>query len=424
MKKFLLFVILSAFFLSISICATNKLSPAIDVLAHENSMIKAGVLFNGELNFDVDDFDSVLGTNVQAITITSLPSDKNGRLMLDNLYVLENQVISRSDFSMLKYVSTTETDEEVFFTFKPKGSNYSIKCELKSLKSVNLSPVATNGTDISAWTNQNTSYYGVLKGYDPEGDSLKYEICSYPSKGIIYLNNKSEGDYRYVPYSNARGTDSFTYKVRDSYGEYSETCTVTIKIENLSSKPVIADLDDERYLNAIMVIKNHGLMSLLDGENSTQLFKPDEAITREEFLVLVMRAMGAKKVPSLDKTRFADDKEISNEYKGYIESAVSLGIISGEIKNDGLYFNPQGVVTVADAAIIINRIIGAEEKLTTSVFVDDSEIPAEAKASIKALCDLGILSKTDGKILPNTPLTRAQTAKILMSLLEFRGKIK
>lgn len=419
-----MFLILSTFFLSLSVCANNKLSPAIDVIAYENSMIKAGVLYNGEMNFDVDDFDSVLGTNVQAITVTSLPSEDYGKLMLDNLYVLENQVIYRSDFSMLKFVSTKDTDEGVFFTFKPKGSNYTIQCELKSLKNVNLSPVATNGEDVSTWTNQNTSYYGVLNGYDPEGDELKYEICSYPTKGILYLSNKAEGDYRYVPYTNAKGTDSFTYRVRDSYGGYSEVCAVAIRIEKLSAKPVIADLDDERYLNAITVMKNHGLMSLFEGENGTQLFKPDEEITREEFVVLVMKAMGAKNVPSLDKTRFADDKDISKDYKGYIESAISLGIISGEIKNDGLYFNPRGAVTVSDAAMIINKIIGAQEKLTASVFLDENEIPAEARASIKALCDLGILSKTDGKIMPNAPLTRAQTARILMSLLEFRGKIK
>ena len=34
-----------------------------------------------------------------------------------------------------------------------------------------------------------------------------------------------------------------------------------------------------------------------------------------------------------------------------------------------------------------------------------------------------ILKRENGKINPNSPLTRAQTAQILMSLLEYRGKL-
>ena len=423
MKKFVLFILLAIFALSSSVLASNKISPAIDVLAQENAMVKAGVPYNGEMQFDVDDFDLTIGTNVQAITITSLPDSRVGRLMLDNLYILENQVSYRDDFSMLKFVSTDTDAKDVFFTFKPTGTNYSIQCELKMLKNVNLPPVATNGKEISAWTNKNTSYYGVLQGYDPEGDQLKYEICSYPSKGILYLSNCSTGDYRYVPYTDQAGVDTFSYRTKDTYGNYSEECYVSISIENSSAKPTIADLEDERYLNAIMVMRDFDLMKLFEEKNGTLLFKPDEKITREEFIMLVMKTMGAKNIPTIEKTRFADDENISPKYKGYIESAFSMGIIEGQRKPDGVHFNPKDTITVADASIILNRIIGATEKTSVTAFVDEEEIPPEAKTALKALSELGIFSRVDGKISPNQPLTRAQTAKILMSLLEFRGKI-
>ena len=137
---------------------------------------------------------------------------------------------------------------------------------------------------------------------------------------------------------------------------------------------------------------------------------------------MIMKAMGAETAPQIEKTRFADDSEISPEYKGYIESAFSLGIIEGKIENDGVHFNPKDPITLSDAAVIINNIIGKKSTTSLTVFADDDEIPSWARADIEALCEAGILKKTDGEISPNAPLTKAQVAQILMSLIKYRGK--
>lgn len=424
MKKTILFTLALLFLLGIYVGASDKLSPAIDIIANENLMIKAGVPYNGEINFDIDDFDYPLGINVKSITVTSLPDESVGRLMLDNLYVVNNQVIYRDDFSMLKFVQIVNDEAEATFKFKPNGSNYEIECTLKSLSNVNLSPIASNGEIISAWTNSNISSYGALNGFDPEGDKLKFEIVSYPSKGIVKITNSEAGDYKYTPYLDAKGYDAFSYRVRDSYGNYSELCTVELKIEKLKTSLVFSDLADDRYLNAVLAVHEHKLMSSKMDNDGKFLFMPNEEITREEFVALVMDAMGAKNVPTLEKTRFADDSDISPKFKGYIESAFSLGIISGKNEIDGVHINPKGAITTAEASIIINKIIGASSSASMTVFLDESEIPKDAKASITSLTELGILSKTDGKISPNSPLTRSQTAQILMSLLRFNGKIK
>ena len=110
MKRFIFFTIFFIFALSLTVCASTRLSPALDIIANDYSMVKASVVNNGEFVFDVDDFDNSLGINVQAITITSLPSASVGKLMLENLYVVEKQVISREDFSLLKFVKTTKDD--------------------------------------------------------------------------------------------------------------------------------------------------------------------------------------------------------------------------------------------------------------------------------------------------------------------------
>ncbi len=422
MKKFFIFTFVLMSLLAISVSASNKISPAIDVIANDNSMVKAGVPFNGELIFDVDDFDDTLGTNVSSITITSLPSQESGRLMLDNLYVVENQVIYRDDFSLLKFVQTTKDNNVAIFKFKPQGSDYEIECSLKALQIVNLPPVTSNGEIISTWTKANISSFGTLPAFDPENDNLKYEIVSFPKKGLIALTNATTGDYKYSPYIDAKGTDSFTYRVRDSYGNYSETCLVEISIEKLNASLVFSDVE-KKHLNAVLVMYENSLMECTKNGDGTLSFKPNEEITREEFLVLVMTAMGAKDVPLLDKTRFADDMEIKKEYKGYIESALSLGIIKGTNEDDGLHFNPKGTLTLAEGAVIINNIIGASANTSMTVFLDDDQIPDWARSAITSLTEIGVLRKTDGKIEPNSTLTRAQVAQILMSLLEIRGKL-
>ncbi len=424
MKRLLIFTIILACVFCISVSASEKLSPAIDVIASENEMIKTGLLNNGKIEFDTNDFDTVLGNNVSSITISTLPDEKEGRLMLENLYVVENQVVYREDFSLLKFVLAKQEEANAVFTFKPNNCNYEISCSLKTTSSVNFSPVASNGESVSTWTQENISNYGTLSGYDPDGDELKYEIVNYPKKGLITITSKEHGDYKYTPYIDATGVDAFSYRVRDSYGNYSEICTVSIKIDKTRVNLVFNDIEDDRYLNAVLVVNEFEIMECSQNSDGTLSFNPNATVTKEEFLYLVMVAMGAKGVPTLEKTRFADDNEISSEYKGYVESAFSLGIINCENKVDGLHFNPKKEITVAEASLIINKIIGAKVGEFQKTFKDGEEIPTWAKDALLALNNLGIITAENGSIKPNNPLTRAQTAQILMSLLQFRQKIK
>lgn len=422
MKKLIIFMIICACILCIGASA-SKLSPAIDVIATENEMVKTGALQNGEIGFDTYDFDIPLGANVKSITVCSLPNENEGRLMLGNLYVVENQVIYREDFSLLKFVSASNNEIVSTFSFEPNKSGYEIECSLKTIKSVNFSPVASNGEVLQAWTQENISNYGTLSGYDPDGDTLKFEIVNYPKKGLIALTNSTSGDYKYTPYLDARGTDAFSYRVRDSYGNYSEICTVNVKVDKLRVSSVFNDLDNDRYLNAVLVMKEFDIMECSENKDGSFSFNPNEIVTREEFVYLLMLTMGAKNVPTLDVTRFADNSEISPQYRGYIESAVSLGIITGTNEADGLHFYPKKEITTADASVIINKIIGAKPTNDKQTFVDEKEIAENALNALKALNSIGILQTENGKINPNNPLSRSQTAQILMSLLQYRGKL-
>ncbi len=420
MKRIFFFSCVFIFLFSGVALAKSKISPAIDVIASELNMIKSGLTTDSEIVFDTDDFDASIGTSVKEIKICALPSQASGRLMLDNLYVVENQVIHREDFSLLKFVIKSESEEAVF-KFSPNEQNYEVECSLISLESVNLSPVASNGVGISTWTMKNTSTSGSLLGYDPDGDTIKFELVSRPEKALLIMTNKNTGDFIYTPYINASGKDTFSYRVVDSMGNYSEICTVNIKIEK--NEPTISFNDvNEGDLCAVSHVLEKGLMTAKHESDGKYIFDPNKEITREEFVVLLMKAMGAGKAPEISKTRFADDNEISPENKGYIESAFSLGIIEGKIENDGVHFNPKEPISLAEASVIINNILGRKSTTSLTVFKDNDEIPAWARADIEALSEAGILKKQNGEISPNAPLTRAQVAQILSSLLKQREK--
>ncbi len=418
MKKiFFFFTVIILLFTSAAF-ASEKISPAIDVIAEGSTMIKSEVAKEGELSFEVDDFDAPLLCHVSSIKITSLPDKNSGYLMLDNLYVVENQVIYREDFDSLRLVSKSESPS-ASFKFKPNDQEYEIECALISIKEKNLSPTAGGGIIVSASTIKNIACSGTLLASDPEGEELIFEITKQPKKGLVSLTNAKTGDYIYTPYENKRGRDSFSYRVRDSHGNYSSECEVEIKIERKKSSFVFNDVSPTD-LCAVISVCESGMMEPTASVDNTHSFSPDKEITREEFIYLVMRTLVSKDAPSVEKTRFADDSEITPKYKGYLESAFSLGIIEGTREADGVHIRPKDSITLAEGAVIINNVINRKTDTSLTVFLDSDEIPDWARDDIDALCAIGVIKKDEGKISPNSPLTRAQVAQIIMALIKLK----
>ncbi|MBP3361247.1 MAG: S-layer homology domain-containing protein [Clostridia bacterium] len=144
-------------------------------------------------------------------------------------------------------------------------------------------------------------------------------------------------------------------------------------------------------------------------------FRPDNAITREEFVAMIVKSLGADDNSKCD---FDDVSENSWYYK-YIASACSRGIVNGMSNGSfGVGMN----ITREDAAVIISRILssnsgGAHEKS----FVDEDDISDYAAESVRILTDSGIIDgNPDGRFVPKGSLTRAQAAKILWKAIELK----
>ncbi|MBO7405282.1 MAG: S-layer homology domain-containing protein [Clostridia bacterium] len=419
MKRMLVLGILFAalWILPARAAASSLLSPGLDVIAGGQEMIVAG-LVTGDIRFREADFVNAVGCSFDSVTVTSLPPASDGHLLLGDAPVAAGQQISARALSSLRFVPTTGCRESSF-RFRAAG-DYSIPCLLRYTDESNAAPLAAKSSGntadaIACWTQQDIAVWETLEGSDPDGDALHFEIADYPQKGLVELTDASGGSYRYTPFDGVRGTDSFTYTVRDAWGHYSAPRTVTVTIAKAASNMKLSDMEGHWAHNAALVMASEGAMDIRT-EGGALLFDPDVPVTREDFLVTVMKALGAGDLEPAE-TDFADDAAISPSASGYVARAVSLGIVKGQEADGKRWFRPQETVTRAEAAVILNAIIGAEESDAVAVFADSASVPAWARSSLSALTSAGIFRGTGaGSISANRGLTRAEVAEILLNV--------
>jgi len=275
-----------------------------------------------------------------------------------------------------------------------------------------------SGLTLNASTYKGLALHGRLSAYDPDGDSLIYEIVSYPQNGAVLLTDREQGTYVYTPNAGYVGSDRFSYIARDKYGNYSASATVRLRVEQAGTAITYADMKDSAAYVSAIALTEAGVMSGTQ-VGSAYYFYPEESVSRVEFLVMAMNAVGVTEVPACDATVFADDADIEPSMKGYVHTAYELGYISGSLSGGVLSFLPDEAITRAQAAVILANMVGVSDIAVTPTFNDQSEIPVWAKDAIYSLHAVGIMGEESGYITPTAKITRAQTAQMLAAAMEY-----
>ncbi len=387
--------------------ASLKLSTAIDNIAYTAPMVKSEVA-GRDISFTADDFSQHLGASPSSITITSLPAENEGMLMLGVSEVLEGQTISSANLELLRFVSRESSPSSFTFTV---DKSYATVCNLRFSESTNSAPELGSGAVTTTVTLEDIACYGTLTGSDPDGDTIMFEIVAYPEHGIVTLTDNRSGDFSYTPYEDAVGVDSFSYRVRDEFGNYSAKGEVSLKIEKNKFTEELADMDGHWAESAAISMVSAGFMTAIT-ENGSLYFDPEENITREEYLVTIMKTLGAPEL-STTVTAFADNDDIAPEFSGYVSAAHSIGIISGEKTDAGVVFRPKDYITRAEAAVMLNKILGLKAQENAATYFDTSTLPSWAVEDIIALAQVGILNGYGGEFFPEDRLTRAEVANML-----------
>jgi hypothetical protein len=138
-----------------------------------------------------------------------------------------------------------------------------------------------------------------------------------------------------------------------------------------------------------------------------------------------MKAAGISELPASDSAGFYDDNDISSEAMSYVATAKQLGYIDGTKNSDGnLCFYPNENITRAEAALIVDRIIGGSSLLQNFSlkpnFKDANEVPVWAEASVNNLSLLGMLHDSNKEINAIDKLSRADAAIILSAIMKLK----
>lgn len=138
--------------------------------------------------------------------------------------------------------------------------------------------------------------------------------------------------------------------------------------------------------------------------------KPNQTITRAEFMTLINRSFGFTEEAEVD---FSDVSSTSWSY-----SEVSKAVAAGYIQGYNNEMRPNAPINRQEAAVVIGKLLKLEEGNINDlqVFSDAGQIAVWGKASVAAAVKAGVLKGyPNGTFAPGQALTRAESLTLIDS---------
>ncbi|SDP04887.1 ZU5 domain-containing protein [Paenibacillus sp. yr247] len=178
-----------------------------------------------------------------------------------------------------------------------------------------------------------------------------------------------------------------------------------------TAKPAIPTLSDTKGHWAEKSIQEMIQMGSIKGYPDGT-FKPDNNITRAEFVSIIVKAF---KLKEQEGKVFADT--VSHWAKKLIATAAANGIISGYSDTT---FGPNDPITREQMAAIIVKAVQIEVVTEGKTYNDQLEISEWAKAAIATATSKGLMNGyQDGTLKPKGNSTRAEAVTVILRALPF-----
>jgi len=184
---------------------------------------------------------------------------------------------------------------------------------------------------------------------------------------------------------------------------------VTVAVENDLS---FSDLSESHWAyNSVTQLAEAGIVNGTDGK-----FMPENDITREEFVKLLVLAAG---IETDGEVSFEDVSKDAWHYK-YIAAAKNSGIVNGVSEQ---LFGTGTKITRQDMTVMIYNACKTVGKTFENAsqelgFADADIISDYAKEAVKQLCEAGIIKGRDNNMFaPVGNATRAEAAEIICRML-------
>jgi len=181
------------------------------------------------------------------------------------------------------------------------------------------------------------------------------------------------------------------------------------------NKVVFTDVaNSDWYHDAISFITSRSIAAGTDDHT----FSPNEAVTRGQFMVMMMKAYGI----SPDTEGHDNFVDAGNTYyTAYLAAAKHLGLASGVGNNR---FAPDDAISRQDMLTILYHTLQTLDELPTgekvrsySDYNDTMAVANYATSPVKTFVEMGIVSGSNGSLHPADQSSRAEIAQLLYNLL-------
>ena len=229
---------------------------------------------------------------------------------------------------------------------------------------------------------------------------------------------------------------SFTWSVPEELGtttadgvftaaEQAVSGTLTVSCGDLQTQIPV-----ELKVNPMTDIKDHWarefisqlyFAEILKGSENAQgelVYRPDASMTRQEFVVALMRWLGVDAEQYAgEQLPFADGSQIASWAVNAMKAAYKLEIFTGSQENGKVYAQPNSTITREAAMTMLART----QKITSDSdaleeFEDQNKVSDWAKESLTAMVELGVINGINGQLQPRGNVTRSQVAKMLFMM--------
>ncbi len=295
--------------------------------------------------------------------------------------------------------------------------------------------VETNGSFYgytSAWSS--TEVHRIDGTVSNDDWQMQYQVRPSVSvaKSLQYSKNEPTaisfaGNYREVMQNQSGLTYDIFVKPNQFY-EVPNAGMANIASYNAFEQLPFADVNYLKGHPAASDIEKLFSMQVLTGD--TKFYKPEQAITRGQFVTAVTKAIklpienitpaaNARTKPTIEVV-FPDVLANREEYP-YVMSAYKAGLAVG--RSNG-YFAIDAPIERQEAIAILLRTLGLQnlalDPTPMTVFTDDEQIAGWAKNELMAAYAIGLISPdSDGKINPKAVVSKAEAAALVNRLIEY-----
>ena len=382
-------------------CRKSLIALALALLILPMSVIAAEVDCDAIYCFTSTDFEASEKQALMGVCITSLPEPESGTVFLGKRVLQTGDILTVEQLSMLTFSPLlTEQDGIAEISYLPIYEN-----RVENATTVTISirgkadhpPVAQ---DFSLETYKNLAIDGALKVSEPEGQELTYTLVRGPKRGAVELS--TDGTFVYTPKKNKVGVDSFTYCAADPAGNVSRVATVTVQILKPTDSKQYADTRDTACRFTAEWMRHTGLFTG-DSINGQLVFRPEETVSRGEFLSMLVKAL---EIPLEDTATLSLPADTPQWMQPYLAAALRSGLTAGWPDTNSF----SEAITGAEAAVMLQNALDlaiSQDALTTHSAASEEVVPAWAAVSLSVLEDNGIYVSATGT------LNRSDVSQIL-----------